>query len=129
MPAAVLDRAFDALANAHRRAIVDRLADGPLTTPQLGQAFEMSKQALSRHVHVLEEAGLVVRQAHGRVHELRLEPGPLDEISEWTARRRRAWEANLDRLDAVLTRPNDPTEETADEHPHPAARAFLRRRT
>ncbi len=112
MSTAVLDRAFDALANPHRRAIVDRLADGPLTTPELGQTFEMSKQALSRHVHVLESAGLVARRPHGRVHELRLEPGPLDEIAEWTTLRRRAWEANLDRLDAVLSEPPSPTEET-----------------
>ncbi len=112
VPTAVLDRAFEALANPHRRAIVDRLAAGPLTTPELGRTFEMSKQALSRHVHVLEAAGLVAREPHGRVHELRLEPGPLDEIAEWTALRRRAWEANLDRLDAVLTEPTEPTEET-----------------
>lgn len=112
MPTAVLDRAFEALANPHRRAIVDRLADGPLTTPELGAAFDITKQALSRHVHVLESAGLVARRPHGRVHELRLRPEPLDEIAEWTALRRRAWESNLDRLDAVLSDPTDQTEET-----------------
>ncbi|MEM8906145.1 MAG: metalloregulator ArsR/SmtB family transcription factor [Actinomycetota bacterium] len=109
---AVLDRAFEALANPHRREIVDRLADGPLTTPELGRAFDMSKQALSRHVHVLESAGFVTRRPHGRVHELRLEPQPLDDIAAWTDLRRAAWERNLDRLDAVLTDTADPNQET-----------------
>ena len=102
MTTATLDRAFEALSNRYRRSIVECLARGPLTTPELGRQFPISKQALSRHVHVLEEAGLVGRQPHGRVHELRLNTEPLDDLVEWTTRRKAAWEASLDRLDEVL---------------------------
>lgn len=102
MPAATLDPLFDALASEHRRSIVDHLTAGPLDTPTLGARFDMSKQALNRHLLVLEEAGLVERRLQGRVHELRLVAAPLDGISEWVSQIRRGWQANIDRLTAVL---------------------------
>jgi DNA-binding transcriptional ArsR family regulator len=87
--AAVLDAVFDALANGPRRDIVRRLALGPLTTPEVGRHFGFSKQALSRHVAVLEGAGLIQRTVRGRVHELALAPAPLGEVSTWVTEIRR----------------------------------------
>ncbi len=105
-----LDRTLDALANPHRRAIVEALARGPATTPELGRRFPFSKQALSRHVSVLESADLVGRRRLGRTDELRLRSSPLDEVADWLALRRAAWEASLDRLDDVLEHvPDDPS--------------------
>lgn len=100
--AATLDPVFDALASEHRRRIVDHLAIGPLDTPTLGAKFDMSKQALNRHLLVLEEAGLVERRLTGRVHQLRLVADPLDGVSEWVSQIRRGWQANIDRLATVL---------------------------
>jgi DNA-binding transcriptional ArsR family regulator len=97
-----LDLVLDALANGPRREIVARLSRGPMTTPEIGRHFGFTKQALSRHVAVLEGAGLVQRLARGRVHHLSLVPAPLGEVSGWLGEIRRGWEANLDRLDAVL---------------------------
>jgi DNA-binding transcriptional ArsR family regulator len=97
-----LDLVFDALASEPRREIVARLSAGPATTPDIGRHFGFTKQALSRHVAVLEGAGLIQRVARGRVHKLSLVPAPLGEVSGWLAEIRRGWEANLDRLDAVL---------------------------
>lgn len=102
MVTATLDRAFDALASEPRRAIIERLARGSLTTPELGRAFPISKQALSRHVGVLEDAGLLHRRRFGRVHELRLASDSLDPVTDWVDRSRAAWQSNLDRLDDVL---------------------------
>jgi len=99
-----LDAVFDALANQPRREIVTRLSRGPMTTPDVGHHFGFTKQALSRHVGVLENAGLITRTLRGRVHELVLVPVPLGEISRWVAEIRRGWESSLDRLDDVLRR-------------------------
>lgn len=107
MPAATLDPLFDALASEHRRSIVDHLTTGPLDTPTLGARFDMSKQALNRHILVLEEAGLVERRLQGRVHELRLVAEPLDGISDWVSQIRRGWQANIDRLTALLEEDED----------------------
>jgi DNA-binding transcriptional ArsR family regulator len=84
-----LDVVLDALANGPRREIVARLASGPLTTPEIGRHFGFSKQALSRHVGVLESAGLIERRVRGRVHELALAPQRLADVSGWVAEVRR----------------------------------------
>ncbi|MGN6791065.1 MAG: ArsR/SmtB family transcription factor [Streptosporangiaceae bacterium] len=97
-----LDVIFDALANEPRREILVRLSAGPMTTPQIGQGFGFTKQALSRHVAVLENAGLVRRMVRGRVHDLTLVQAPLAEVSGWLAEVERGWQASLDRLDMVL---------------------------
>jgi DNA-binding transcriptional ArsR family regulator len=102
MSLATLDPIFDALASEHRRRIVDHLAVSPLDTPALGAKFNMSKQALNRHIVVLEDAGLIERRLQGRVHQLRLVSDPLDGVSEWVSHVRRGWQANLDRLADVL---------------------------
>jgi DNA-binding transcriptional ArsR family regulator len=102
-----LDAVFDVLANEHRRNIVARLARGPLTTPEIGRNFGFTKQALSRHVSLLESAGLIARTVRGRVHELSLVPRRLDGMARWVAELRRGWGASLDRLDEVLRARND----------------------
>jgi hypothetical protein len=75
-----------------------------MTTPEVGRHFGFSKQALSRHVGVLEGAGLIRRTPLGRVHRLALVPAPLDDVSTWVGELRRGWETSLDRLDEVLGR-------------------------
>lgn len=99
---AALDGVFDALANEARREIVARLARGPMTTPQISRHFGFTKQAMSRHIGVLEDAGLVARTLHGRVHELALVPRRLDGVVSWISELRRGWTASLERLDEVL---------------------------
>lgn len=99
---APIERTISALANKHRRNIIDLLATGPVETPALGGHFEMSKQALNKHLVVLEGAGLVERHLDGRVHQLRLRPEPLDAVGDWVAVIRCGWEASLDRLGALL---------------------------
>jgi len=73
-----------------------------MTTPEIGRHFRFSKQALSRHVAVLEDAGLVTRAMRGRVQEVALDPAPLAGVVEWLAVVRRGWESNLDRLGDLL---------------------------
>lgn len=107
MPTATLDPIFDALASEHRRKIVDLLVGGPLDTPTLGERFSISKQALNRHLSVLEDAGLVSRRLQGRVHELTLVTEPLDGITDWVSQIRRGWETNFDRLDQLLQENDD----------------------
>jgi len=104
---AVLDAVFDALANERRREIVTRLAGGSMTTPEIGRHFGFTKQALSRHVGLLESAGLVSRTLHGRVNELMLVPRRLDRVAHWVSELRRGWSASLDRLDEALRAHND----------------------
>jgi DNA-binding transcriptional ArsR family regulator len=98
----VSDVVFDALANAARRDIVVRLSRGGATTPDLGRDFHITKQALSRHLRVLEDAGLIERRLRGRVHELNLVPDQLEGVSKWASFVRENWAVNLDRLDSVL---------------------------
>lgn len=97
-----LERAFEALANEHRREIVGRLAAGPIDTPVLGTYFPMSKQALHQHLSVLERAGLIDRQPRGRVHRIELRAEPLDQVVDWLTEIRRGWDTSLDRLGLLL---------------------------
>jgi DNA-binding transcriptional ArsR family regulator len=93
---------FDALANEPRRNIVAHLVRGSMTTPEIGQHFGFSRQALNRHVSILEDAGLIRRTLNGRVHEVTLVRSSLDEVAEWVSIVRRGWEGNLDRLGTLL---------------------------
>jgi DNA-binding transcriptional ArsR family regulator len=99
---ATLDAVFDALANERRREIVMRLARSPMTTPEIGRHFGFTKQALSRHLAVLEGAGLVSRRAQGRIHCLALAPQRLDGVVQWVSELRRGWTASLERLEELL---------------------------
>lgn len=98
---------FDALANAPRREMVVRLARGSMTTPEIGRHFGFSRQALNRHVSILEDAGVIQRTLTGRVHEVRLVRGSLDEMADWVSIIRRGWEGNLDRLGEILAGGDD----------------------
>ncbi len=98
-----LDATFFALADPTRRAILARLAKGEASVNELVAPFEMSQPAISRHLKVLERAGLVSVAQDGARRPRRLEPAPLAAATEWIERYRQAWEENFERLDALLT--------------------------
>jgi DNA-binding transcriptional ArsR family regulator len=102
MPPAQLDATFAALADPTRRAILARLAAGDASVAELARPFAMSQPAVSKHLRVLERAGLVSRRRQAQRRPRRLEPRPLAEATRWLERYRRYWEGNFQRLDAVL---------------------------
>jgi DNA-binding transcriptional ArsR family regulator len=97
-----LDRAFQALADPTRRAMVERLAQGPATVSELKRPLVMSLPAVMQHLAVLETSGLVVSQKSGRVRTCRINPAALAEAEGWIAARRLEWERRLDRLGEYL---------------------------
>lgn len=99
-----LDLTFSALADPTRRSILTRLAEGEATVNELAEPFSMSLPAISRHLKVLERAGLIVRARDAQWRPSRLQVDPLDEAVEWIGSRKRTWEARMDRLDAHLRR-------------------------
>jgi DNA-binding transcriptional ArsR family regulator len=104
MPTATdpLSLAFAALADPTRRAILARLASGEATVKELSAPFAMSGPAVSKHLRVLERAGLVTRGREAQWRPVRLEAAPLKEVAEWAERYRRIWDQNYKRLDALL---------------------------
>ncbi|MBV7377482.1 ArsR/SmtB family transcription factor [Maritimibacter dapengensis] len=96
------DAAFAALADPTRRAILSRLADGEATVNELAEPFDISQPAISRHLKVLEGAGLITRRVDGQRRPCRLAGGTLEELEAWLDMLRRALTANYNRLDAVL---------------------------
>ncbi|HYM33673.1 MAG TPA: metalloregulator ArsR/SmtB family transcription factor [Candidatus Cybelea sp.] len=99
-----LDRTFGALADGTRRAILLRLASGETSVSELAQPFAMSLPAVSKHLAVLENAGLVVRMRDGRVRRCRMEAGPIREGEAWIVKLRRFWEGQFDALERYLAR-------------------------
>jgi DNA-binding transcriptional ArsR family regulator len=97
-----LDATFAALADPTRRAILARLAAGDAAVHQLSEPFAMSQPAISKHLKVLERAGLVSRGRDAQRRPRRLEPKPLGEATRWLENYRQLWEANFRRLDALL---------------------------
>ena len=97
-----IDAAFSALADPTRRAILARLALGETTVMELAQPFAMSQPAISKHIKVLEGAGLISRRAEGTKRPCRIVPGSLSEVDQWLAMLRESLTANYDRLDALL---------------------------
>ncbi|HEX6249856.1 MAG TPA: metalloregulator ArsR/SmtB family transcription factor [Gemmatimonadaceae bacterium] len=97
-----LSQTFSALADPTRRAILERLVEGPATVKQLSAPFTISGPAISRHLRVLERAGLVARERDAQWRPTRLEAAPLREVAEWTDNYRRFWDASFDRLDSWL---------------------------
>ena len=95
---------FAALASTTRRAILARLAEGAATVNQLAEPFALSLPAVSKHIKVLERAGLVVRGQHAQFRPCALDAAPLREVSTWAERYRPVWEARFDRMDDYLTR-------------------------
>jgi DNA-binding transcriptional ArsR family regulator len=97
-----LTATFAALADPTRRAILARLASGECSVTELAQPFEMSMPAVSKHLRVLERAGLIVRGREAQWRPCRLEPAPLKDVAEWTERYRAIWEQRFDRLETYL---------------------------
>jgi DNA-binding transcriptional ArsR family regulator len=97
-----LDATFSALADPTRRAILARLASGEASVSELAEPFAMSQPAISKHLKVLERAGLISRSSDAQRRPRRLEARPLAEVTEWLERYREFWEGNFQRLDALL---------------------------
>jgi DNA-binding transcriptional ArsR family regulator len=97
-----LDSAFSALSDPTRRAILARLALGETTVMELAKPFEMTQPAISRHLKVLENAGLILRRVEGTKHPCRLAKDGLEAIDQWLEMLRTALSRNYDRLDALL---------------------------
>ncbi len=109
----LLDRTFSALADPTRRAILTRLADGEATVNELSEPFDISLQAVSRHLKVLEHAGLITRGRQAQYRPCRLEPASLDAAVDWIGRNRRVWEERFDQLEHHLRTIQHP------DQPHP----------
>ena len=97
-----LDETFAALANGTRRAILTHLARGPATVNELAEPFELTLPAISKHLKVLERAGLVHRSRHAQFRPCELDPAPLREVSEWARHYESIWSARFDRMDQRL---------------------------
>ncbi len=113
MTASPIDNVFAALGDPTRRAIVERLTSGEATVLELAAPFDISLPAISRHLRVLEEAGLITRGRDAQRRPCRLRPEALEQVSAWAEHTRQAWEARFERLDTYLrdvqARENDDT--------------------
>src|SRR3954470_13797080 len=122
MSAANLDSIFAALADPTRRAIVARLATGEATVLELAAPFDISLPAISRHLKVLEEAGLIARGRDAQRRPCRLRPEALEQVTAWAEHTRRAWEERFERLDEYLrdlqARENNETKDSKKENDH-----------
>ncbi|HWC28993.1 MAG TPA: metalloregulator ArsR/SmtB family transcription factor [Dehalococcoidia bacterium] len=103
MPTDLLSNTFAALADPTRRAILSRLAAGEASVTELAEPFEMTLPAVSKHLKVLERAGLIARGREAQWRPCRLQAAPLKDVDEWVERYRRFWEESFDRLDEYLT--------------------------
>ncbi len=117
MSADRLSHTFAALADPTRRAILARLIDGETSVTELAQPFAMSLPAVSKHLKVLEKAGLVTRGREAQWRPCRLDAGPLKDITDWLEPYRRLWEARFDRLEAYLAQLQ--ADEAAGKSPPP----------
>src|SRR4051794_31756492 len=100
MPTDQLSTTFAALADPTRRAILDRLTEGEATVTELARPFPITVQAVSRHIKVLERAGLITRGRAAQLRPSRLQGEPLGDAADWLGGYRRFWDASFDRLDA-----------------------------
>jgi DNA-binding transcriptional ArsR family regulator len=98
----VLDRTFGALADPTRRRILAHLAEGERCVTDLAKPHRMSLPAISKHLRVLEKAGLICRKKHGRVHRLQLDAAPMQQAQQWIEEYRKFWEQSFDRLEEYL---------------------------
>ena len=102
MTSAQLDATFAALADPTRRAILARLASGEISVTELARPFKMSLPAISKHLKVLERAGLIARSREAQWRPCRLKTAPLKEAADWVEKYRHFWEESFDRLDEYL---------------------------
>lgn len=105
-----LDLAFQALGDPSRRAMVERLAQGPASVSELAKPLAMSLPAVMQHLAVLEESGLVRSEKVGRVRTCRIDPNAITTAERWLNERRQQWEQRFDRLGAFLTQQDEPQE-------------------
>ena len=105
-----LDDTLSALADPTRRAILARLAQGEATVTELARPFDMTMPAVTKHLKVLERAGLITRSREAQTRPCRLAPGPLQEVANWVDEYRQYWEARFDRLDEYLREVQDKQE-------------------
>ena len=98
-----LSETFAALASPTRRAMLSRLAQGSATVNELAEPFEMTLPAISKHIKVLERAGLVIRGQQAQYRPCALDAAPLQEVSTWAEQYRPVWESRFDQMDAYLT--------------------------
>lgn len=110
-----LDAAFAALSDPTRRAILARLSQGEASVAELAEPFEMSQPAISQHLKVLEDAGLVARRVEGTKRPRRLAKAGIDAMDQWLAMLRKALEKNYDRLDLVLAEMEQPKTKQDDK--------------
>ena len=111
-----LSTTFAALADPTRRAILARLTEGPATVKELSAPFAMSGPAVSKHLRVLEQAGLIVRGREAQWRPCRLQATPLKDVAEWAENYRRFWDASYARLDEYLQRLKEQERESDDDH-------------
>lgn len=104
---AALDGCFHALSHPTRREILERLVDGPATIGAVCEDFDVAAPTISKHLGVLEDAGLVKRERVGRDHILTLKPAPLRDATSWMARYSRFWDERLDALEELVARLDD----------------------
>ncbi len=102
-----LDRIFSALSDSTRRRMLSRLMEGEMSVMELSKPFKISKPAITKHLKVLEKAGLLRREIVGRVHLCSLEPQPLTEVAKWISFYEKFWNEKLDSLNTYLTRTAD----------------------
>ena len=102
-----LSQTFAALANPTRRAILARLAEGEATVNELAEPFSMSLPAISKHIRVLERAGLITQGQKAQYRPCTIDVTPLKEISNWTEQYRHIWEASFDRMDDYINQLNN----------------------
>ncbi len=102
-----LSQVFAALANTTRRAILARLAEGEATVNELAEPFEMSLPAISKHIKVLERAGLITQGQKAQYRPCTINVTPLEEISRWTDQYRHIWETSFDRMDDYISQLNN----------------------
>lgn len=103
-----LSRVFQALADPTRRAVLERLSNGPTPMSELAQPFAMALPSFSQHLDVLENCGLVKSRKTGRVRTYRLAPRPLKTAEDWMAKQRATWDRRLDQLDSYLETLKEP---------------------
>jgi DNA-binding transcriptional ArsR family regulator len=118
-----VDVVFHALSDANRRAMIDRLLDGPASVSELARPLSISLPAVVQHLHVLEDSGVVHSHKLGRVRTCEIEPAALSTAERWISERRALWEERLDRLGEFLAEhPDSPELRPADERPPRAKR-------
>jgi DNA-binding transcriptional ArsR family regulator len=115
-PPTLLDAIFGALSDPTRRAILARLAQGEATVSELAAPFNVSLPAVSKHLRVLESAGLLRREIDGRIHRCRLAPEPMKDAARWIEHYRVFWENQFDALAKFLESPNKQEEKSKWQH-------------